>query len=397
MPLRLRVIPSAHDTPGEAPGPTTERIVEFPDDASEIRIGRSSDLDLSLPFKSLSSLHARLVRKKAAAAGGHDTWVLEDLESKNGTFIGKHRLKPGEQRLMLAGTEIDLAQVRVVFDGISRPLSGAEGTGTIARRLVSDLFQGSPDLHAPTLTVIDGADNVTTLKLTERDKAYYVGRSSTCDLYFAVEELSRKHASFTRGEHGIVVRDLDSKNGITVNGLKAVRQRVRDGDVIEMGPLKLRLKDPEDKYLRDLEGEEQGAPSKPPVAISMPWAKPGTPVSTPAPPGAAPAPPPIAPPPAGVESMHPMAAAALATPASKSRFGRTPAASAVPPQAHLAIDELHPALAARRPAPDAGDSNYEPTMVRKAHRTMFIAVAVLVIIVVVALVILLGGSGSTDE
>lgn len=396
MPLRLRVIPSAHDTPGEGPGPTTERIVEFPDDASEIRIGRGSDLDLSLPFKSLSSLHARLVRKKAAAGGGHDTWVLEDLESKNGTYVGKHRLKPGEQRLMLAGTEIDLAQVRVVFDGISRPLSGAEGTGTIARRLVSDLFQGSPEVNAPTLTVIDGADNVTTLKLTERDKAYYVGRSSTCDLYFAVEELSRKHASFTRGEHGIIVRDLDSKNGITVNGLKAVRQRVRDGDVIEMGPLKLRLKDPEDKYLRDLEGEEQGAPAKSPVAISMPWAKPGTPVATPVPPAAAPAPAPIAPAPAGVESMHPMAAPA-ATPATKSRFGRTPAASTVPPQAHAAVDELHPALAARRPAPDAAESNYEPTMVRKAHRTMFIAAVALVIIVVVALIIVLGGSGSTDE
>src|SRR5262245_17454819 len=396
MPLRLRVIPSAHDTPGEGPGPATERIVEFPDEASEIRIGRSSDLDLSLPFKSLSSLHARLVRKKAAAAGGHDTWVLEDLESKNGTFVGKHRLKPGEQRLMLAGTEIDLAQVRVVFDGISRPLSGAEGTGTIARRLVSDLFQGSPEMNAPTLTVIDGADNVTTLKLTEREKAYTVGRSSTCDLYFPVEELSRKHASFTRGEHGIIVRDLDSKNGITVNGLKAVRQRVRDGDVVEMGPLKLRLKDPEDRYLRDLEGEEPGAPSKAP-AVVMPWAKPGTPAATPAPPAAAPAPAPAGPPASGLESMHPMAAAALATPASKSRFGKSPAAAAVSPQAHLAVDELHPAIAARRPAPDAAESNYEPTMVRKAHRTMFIAVAVLVIIVVVALVIVLGGSSPTDE
>ena len=94
--------------------------------------------------------------------------------------------------------------------------------------------------------------------------------------------------------------------------------------------------------------------------------------------------------------MHPMAAAAAA-PATKSRFGRTPAASTLPPQAHSAVDEFHPALAARRPAPDAAESNYEPTMVRKAHRTMFIAVAVLVIIVVVALVIVLGGSGSTDE
>src|SRR5262245_34568460 len=322
MPLRLRVIPTAHDKAGEGPAPTTERIVEFPDDTNEIRIGRRSDLDLSLPFRSLSQLHARFVRKKAAA-GGHDTWVLEDLDSKNGTFVGNHRLKPGEQRLMLAGTEIDLAQVRLIFDGISRAMSGAEGTATIARRLVSDLFQGSPEANAPPLTVLHGADNVSALKLTQRERAYYVGRSSTCDLYFAVDELSRKHASFTRSEHGIMVRDLESKNGITVNGLKAVRQRVRDGDVIEMGPLKLRLKDPEDRYLRDLEGQEPAAAASAPVAITMPWAKPGTPVSTPVPPAfAAAAPPIIAPLPP--QSVHPMAAPPT-TATSKSRFAKAPA------------------------------------------------------------------------
>ena len=392
MPLRLRVIPSAKDAAGEGPGPTTERIVEFPDDISEIRVGRQADLDLSLPFKSLSAVHARFVRNKAAT-GGNATWVLEDLDSKNGTYVGNHRLKPGEQRLMLAGTEIDLAQVRLVFDGISRPTSGAEGTSTIARRLVSDLFQGSPEANAPMLTVIDGADNVTTLKLSERDRPYTVGRSSTCDLSFEVEELSRKHAAFTRGEHGIIVRDLDSKNGITVNGLKAARQRVRDGDVIEMGPLKLRLKDPEDRYLRDLEGEEPAHASKSPIVV-MPWAKPGTPAATPAPPAAPTAAPPAAPALPMPQAGHPMVAPPSA--ASKSRFARAPAAATLPPQVHAALDEQHPALAARRPAPDTPEGAYEPTMVRKAHRTMFIAVAVLVIIVVVVVVIALGG-GSTDE
>ena len=126
MPLRLRVIPSAHDTPGEAPGPTTERIVEFPDDASEIRIGRSSDLDLSLPFKSLSSLHARLVRKKAAAAGGHDTWVLEDLESKNGTFVGEVRITA--PTLLSDGDAVRLGLVNLVFRG---PPGGLTTTKTV--------------------------------------------------------------------------------------------------------------------------------------------------------------------------------------------------------------------------------------------------------------------------
>lgn len=89
MPLRVRVIPSAGLDPGDQQGPTTERIVEFADDVDEIRIGRHPDVELSLPFKALSGMHARLVRKKTSTGERGSTWVLEDLDSKNGTFIGK--------------------------------------------------------------------------------------------------------------------------------------------------------------------------------------------------------------------------------------------------------------------------------------------------------------------
>ena len=45
--------------------------------------------------------------------------MIEDLDSKNGTFVNGIRLHQGEQRLMLAGIEVDLAHVRLVFDGPS--------------------------------------------------------------------------------------------------------------------------------------------------------------------------------------------------------------------------------------------------------------------------------------
>src|ERR1041384_6927076 len=151
MPLRLRVIPrSAHEAQkahqahqahqaNDAQGPTTERIVEFSDDLEEIRIGRRADLELSLPVKALSSLHARIVHKKAGNAGGGNVWLLEDLDSKNGTYVGKNRLRPGEQRLLFAGDLLDLGQVQLMFDGHAAATSGAEGTATIARRLVAAL------------------------------------------------------------------------------------------------------------------------------------------------------------------------------------------------------------------------------------------------------------------
>jgi pSer/pThr/pTyr-binding forkhead associated (FHA) protein len=252
MPLRLRVIPKTDHKSGDGQGPTTERIVEFQDGVDEIRIGRRADVELSLPFKALSSLHARIVHKRGGNAGGGNVWLIEDLDSKNGTFVGKTRLKAGEQRLLFAGDTLDLGQVQLMFDGHTHASAGAEGTASIARRLVNDLFLASPEASAPTLTVISGAPNVETLKLLDRDRPYFIGRGHTCDLRFEIDELSRQHASFTRTTNGVILRDLGSKNGIHVNTIVAITQRLSDGDLIEMGPLKLRLLDPEDRYLSDL-------------------------------------------------------------------------------------------------------------------------------------------------
>ena len=184
--------------------------------------------------------------------------MIEDLESKNGTFVGKSRIKPGEHRLLFAGDKVDLGPVKVMFDGHSQATPSAEGTATIARRLVSDLLMASPGASAPTLSVISGASKeIESLKLLDRDRPYFIGRDPGCDLSFPHEELSRQHASFTRTWNGVVLRDQGSKNGILVNGIVVTVQRLSDGDEIEMGPLKLRLMDPEDKYLRELEGPDR--------------------------------------------------------------------------------------------------------------------------------------------
>src|SRR5687768_12696750 len=113
MPLRLRVIPSGR-AKGRARKPVPgERAIEFADGVGQIRIGRRADLELSLPFSPLSGVHARLVR----AGDKQDHWLLEDLGSTNGTFVGGERLKPGVKRALTAGTQIALAQVKLIFDG----------------------------------------------------------------------------------------------------------------------------------------------------------------------------------------------------------------------------------------------------------------------------------------
>src|SRR6478735_7520310 len=126
MPLRLRVIPpsSHHDAPAAL---GAERAIDFDDGVGLIRIGRRSDLELSLPFAPLSGVHARLVR--ASEAGHADRWMLEDLGSTNGTFVGGERVKPGTKCPVTAGTLVRLAEVQLDIDGGLRVHRGVKVHG----------------------------------------------------------------------------------------------------------------------------------------------------------------------------------------------------------------------------------------------------------------------------
>src|SRR5215831_18996400 len=117
MPLRLRVVPPSSHQANEPP--MNERTVDFSDAVGQIRIGRRADLELSLPFSRLSGVHARLVRTND---GEHKAgeWLLEDLGSTNGTFVGGERLKPGAKAVMTAGIQIKFAEVEVIF-GVEAP------------------------------------------------------------------------------------------------------------------------------------------------------------------------------------------------------------------------------------------------------------------------------------
>ncbi len=259
MPLRLRMLASS--APGDGAGAAEERAVEFPDDAKEIRIGRRPDVELPLPYPALSGLHARLVRSD-------DGWQIEDLASTNGTRIDGERLAPRQPRAIAPGAQVTLGQITFVFDGTVGAVAGAERTATIARRLVSDLFAASPDMATPTLTIVGGVPPRPPLRLETTGRRYVAGRGETCDLRLLSDEISREHAEIIRLWDGVVVGDLGSKNGVWVNDAAVTeRQRLRDGDLIRVGPATLRLSDPADRYLRDFEaraarpqeGAEEGA------------------------------------------------------------------------------------------------------------------------------------------
>ena len=65
--------------------------------------------------------------------------------------------------------------------------------------------------------------------------AYTIGRSSSADITIESSELSRQHAELKR-EHGtFAVKDLDSTNGVFLNGTRIHAAQLYHGDLLQLG------------------------------------------------------------------------------------------------------------------------------------------------------------------
>ncbi len=68
-----------------------------------------------------------------------------------------------------------------------------------------------------------------------------IGRSSCCDVAIREPTVSRRHALLRFRDGSWIVQDLDSKNGLTVNGRPVGRCAVEPGDVLGLGMALLEL------------------------------------------------------------------------------------------------------------------------------------------------------------
>lgn len=64
-----------------------------------------------------------------------------------------------------------------------------------------------------------------------------VGRDPRCDISLADPLLSRRHAEFVASGRGVLVRDLNSRNGILVNGRRTQEALLHPGDVVQISKL----------------------------------------------------------------------------------------------------------------------------------------------------------------
>ena len=85
--------------------------------------------------------------------------------------------------------------------------------------------------RAAALIKIDGS-RVTTHALGARTR---IGRSTTCELHLDSSSVSRYHALVMVGPRYTVIEDLNSTNGVLVNGRRVKRITLNDGDTLTIG------------------------------------------------------------------------------------------------------------------------------------------------------------------
>jgi len=264
---------------GSSKGQEEEPSLTF--DGSRIVIGRGSGSDVRLPDPSVSTRHATV------RAQGND-YAIVDEGSTNGTWVGGVRLLPQTPRLVRTG---DLVRVGRVWLELSIGQKAATpdlglATRDLAFALVQRAMDAVGDDTVAKVRVAEGPDIGEELRLVEEGRAYVIGRAETCDLPLADADSSREHAVVARRGGQILLRDLDSRNGVFLGDQRLTPDRDvvwRAPTMARIGLTVLALEEPVSLALAELEAAEDEAMRDDDV--------PALPVSAPppAPPSASPA------------------------------------------------------------------------------------------------------------
>ena len=222
-------------------------------DQPVIRIGRMPGMDIRIDDVSVSRQQAEIQQEGAG-------WVVRDIGSSNGTFVNGERLTG--DRPLKPGDEIAIGKFSLFFErGLSsfqprrwvttekgdrprdsapaaerpRPSGPADSTMYLSPEEIAKVQKEGAQKRQPYLVWEAGGAPATHYLGT--DGGVLVGRSAMCDL--RVARGPRQHILVLRVAEGFEVRNLSFWHRMRVKGQVTSRARLQNGDVIEVGGLRL--------------------------------------------------------------------------------------------------------------------------------------------------------------
>ncbi len=228
----------------------------------ELTIGRQDGNTIRLTERNVSRRHAKLLR-------GQDSILIEDLDSYNGVRVngtriqGKVEIKEADrvqigdylievkaEQAETAASELPTQQMEQIPVPVPVDSSGAEtvptssgassasGSGDIDVAALAAVAEQAEELF-PRMVVLSTAMAGREFSLNK--PAMVIGRTEDNDLWINHRSVSQHHAKIVREGDNFTIVDLQSSNGVRVNGEDYGKVELRRGDLVDLGHVRLRF------------------------------------------------------------------------------------------------------------------------------------------------------------
>ncbi len=215
---------------------------------NSVWLGRDPACDISFPQSAVmvSRRHAEIKRE-------NDDFVLHDNGSFNGTLVNNQRVAAptplyhaDEIQLGIGGPILKfVAPARIAPKGASlaaqrsiavSQLAAVSETEIASKTMVfkADDFAASPRQESaqPQLLMSLGFGD---------KKELIIGRAAASDIKLDGLQISNRHARLVRTAAGIGIEDLNSTNGIYINGDRVARRILTPNDAVQIGSFLIRI------------------------------------------------------------------------------------------------------------------------------------------------------------
>jgi pSer/pThr/pTyr-binding forkhead associated (FHA) protein len=205
---------------------------KYPFEKDRIVIGREPDCDISIDNVAVSRHHAALGWNGGA-------WLLEDLQSGNGTYVGGEKISTRE---LNSGEAFVIGKYSLLFEKVAdveaavqeatRKAGGEDHTFRLDRgeieKLLGKAARGS-DIKASLIPA--GGGNPIPLN----KPFHFAGSASDCAIPASGFLVSPRVAVFLKDEGGYRIVKVGGRFGkVTVNGQDADSRVLRPGDLVDL-------------------------------------------------------------------------------------------------------------------------------------------------------------------
>lgn len=206
-------------------------VRKYPFEKDSINIGRDADCDISIDNVAVSRNHASISRTEGE-------FVLEDLQSGNGTFVNgekivTHVLQPGDSFVIGKYSLLfeTVSDVEAVVRESARKAGGEDATFRLDRKELEKLIGKTAKGEGKSSLIPEGGGNPVPLNRPW----HFAGSSSDCTFAAAGAFVAPRVAVFLKEEGSYRIVRVGGKFGkVTVNGQDVDARVLRAGDVVDL-------------------------------------------------------------------------------------------------------------------------------------------------------------------